>query len=118
MSLLAGAALCSSSTSTAAYTAQHQRHRHLSSSARGGDWGALAGGTQLGKHNAKSGRRGHLVTPKANWVTDALFKGKEAKALEEFAKSDAGKRAAEKAAKGGGLNSLLEFGQKEARLPR
>ena len=51
--------------------------------------------------------------PRANWVTDALFKGKEQKALEEFAKSEAGKRAQAAAAAGGGFEKALAFGRKE-----
>ena len=34
--------------------------------------------------------------------------------MEEFKNSDVGRRAAEHAAQGGGLNSLLDFGAKEA----
>jgi hypothetical protein len=59
-------------------------------------------------------RRGAPCAPTANWVTDALFKGKEEKALEEFAKSEAGKRAMAHADEGGhGLDSIVAFGKKE-----
>lgn len=66
----------------------------------------------LRRRAAHGGRRGPC-TPRANWVTDALFKGKEEKALDAFAKSDAGKRAAEHAAKGGGFDDIIAFGRKE-----
>ena len=57
--------------------------------------------------------RGAPCAPKANWVTDAIFKGSHEKQLEEFAKSEAGKRAQAVVSEGGGFATAIEFGRKE-----